>query len=122
MIPSLFVALTKVPVTASGKVDVRALPDPFQNAQRLSEGYTPPSPGTEQLIAKVWQDILKIDRIGADDNFFELGGHSLLALHAAAAIEKQTGWRMPPRSLFFQTLRQIAVTMSPAEIRRLGNQ
>jgi amino acid adenylation domain-containing protein len=111
MIPSLFVALTEVPMTASGKIDVRALPDPFQNAQRFSERHIPPSPGTEQLIAKVWQDILKIDRIGADDNFFELGGHSLLALHAAAAIEKQTGWRMSPRLLFFQTLRQIAVTM-----------
>jgi acyl-coenzyme A synthetase/AMP-(fatty) acid ligase/acyl carrier protein len=122
MIPSLFVGLTEVPLTTSGKVDVRALPDPFQNGQRLSERHTPPSPGTEQLIAQVWQEILEIDRIGADDNFFELGGHSLLALHAVAAIEKQTGWRMPPRSLFLQTLRQIAVSMPPAEIRRLANQ
>jgi hypothetical protein len=55
-------------------------------------------------------------------NFFELGGHSLLAVRAAAAIEKQTGRRMPPRSLFFQTLRQIAAALPPAEIRRLGNQ
>jgi acyl carrier protein len=107
-------------MTASGKVDVRALPDPFQNAQRLS--HTPPSPGTEQLIAKVWQEILEIDRIGADDNFFDMGGHSLLALRAVVAIEMQTGWQMPPRSLFFQTLRQIAAAMPPAEIRRLGNQ
>jgi len=109
-------------MTASGKVDMRALPDPFKSAQRIAERHTPPSPGTEQLIAKIWQGILEVDRIGADDNFFELGGHSLLALRAAAAIEKQTGWRMPPRSLFFQTLRQIAAALPPAEIRRLGTQ
>jgi acyl-coenzyme A synthetase/AMP-(fatty) acid ligase/acyl carrier protein len=122
MVPSLFIALNAVPMTASGKVDMRALPDPFKNAQRIAERHTPPSPGAEQLIAKVWQEILEVDRIGADDNFFELGGHSLLSLRAAAAIERQTGWRMPPRSLFFQTLRQIAAALPPAEIRRLGNQ
>jgi amino acid adenylation domain-containing protein len=122
MVPSLFVALNAVPMTASGKVDMRALPDPFKSAQRIAERHTPPSPGTEQLIAKVWQEILEVDQIGAGDNFFELGGHSLLALRAVAAIEKQTGRRMPPRSLFFQTLRQIAAALPPAEIRRLGTQ
>jgi amino acid adenylation domain-containing protein len=122
MVPSLFVALNAVPMTASGKVDMRALPDPFfKNARRLSEKHTPPSPGAEQLIAKVWQEILEVDRIGADDNFFELGGHSLLSLRAVAAIERQTGWRMPPRSLFFQTLRQIAAAIPLEQTRRLGN-
>jgi amino acid adenylation domain-containing protein len=122
MVPSLFVALSAVPMTASGKIDMRALPDPFKNAQRIAEKYTSPSPGAEEVIAKVWQEILGVDRIGADDNFFELGGHSLLSLRAAAAIERQTGWRMPPRSLFFQTLRQVAAALPSAETRRLGNQ
>jgi acyl-coenzyme A synthetase/AMP-(fatty) acid ligase/acyl carrier protein len=122
MVPSLFVALNAIPMTAGGKVDMRALPDPFKNAGRMSERHTPPSSGAETLIAKVWQEILEVDRIGADDNFFELGGHSLLSLRAAAAIEKQTGWRIPPRSLFFQTLRQVAAALPPAETRRSGNQ
>jgi len=56
--------------------------------------------------------MLHVDRVGADDNFFELGGHSLLSLRVAAAVEKQIGWRMDPRMLFFQTLRQVAAHAS----------
>jgi acyl carrier protein len=63
-------------------------------------------------MAQVWADLLHVERVGADDNFFELGGHSLLSLRVVAAIEKQTGWRMDPRTLFFQTLRQIAASGS----------
>jgi acyl carrier protein len=62
----------------------------------------------EQLLADIWRDVLKVERIGAGDNFFELGGHSLHTFRVAAAVQKQLGWRMDPRTLFFQTLRQIA--------------
>jgi acyl carrier protein len=75
---------------------------------RTGASREPPAPGTEQQIARIWQDILRIDRISAEDNFFELGGHSLLSLRVAAAVEKQIGCRMDPRALFFQTLRQVA--------------
>jgi acyl carrier protein len=64
----------------------------------------------ERLIASIWQRLLKVEKVSVDDNFFELGGHSLLSLQAAAALHKETGWRMPPRALFFQTLRQIAAS------------
>jgi acyl carrier protein len=74
----------------------------------------PPAPGMEHQLAEIWREALKIDRINTGDNFFELGGHSLLAIRVAVAIEKQTGWRMNPRVLFFQTLRQVAASAEAA--------
>jgi acyl carrier protein len=68
----------------------------------------------EQALAEVWREILQVDAVGADDNFFELGGHSLLSLRVAAAVEQRLGWRMDPRALFFQTLRQVAAGAAPA--------
>jgi acyl carrier protein len=112
MLPSVVVALESIPLTPNGKVDRAALPDPFRDVQRSDRQYTPPAPGLEQIMAQVWADLLKVERVGADDNFFELGGHSLLSLRVVAAIEKQTGWRMDPRMLFFQTLRQTAAAAS----------
>ncbi len=108
MVPSVVVTLDSVPLTPNGKVDRMSLPDPFKNTLRTAASREPPAPGTEQQIAQIWQDILRIDRISAEDNFFELGGHSLLSLRVAAAVEKQIGCRMDPRTLFFQTLRQVA--------------
>ena len=74
----------------------------------------PPAPGTEQLLADIWREILRVDKINAGDNFFDLGGHSLLAIRVAVALQRQIGWRMDPRSLFFQTLRQLAAQADAA--------
>lgn len=111
MVPSVVVTLDAIPLTPNGKLDRSAMPDPFKNAMRATTSDEPPAPGTEQLVAEIWRDILKIDRVGAEDNFFELGGHSLLSLRVAAAVERRTGWRMDPRTLFFQNLRQIAAAV-----------
>jgi hypothetical protein len=90
-------------------VDRAALPDPFKAAAMASSAsYEPPAPGMEQMLARIWSDVLKVERVSAQDNFFELGGHSLLSLRVAAAVEKESGWRMDPRVLFFQPLSQIA--------------
>jgi amino acid adenylation domain-containing protein len=112
MIPSVVVALEAIPLTPNRKVDRAALPDPYEHGTRGAASHEPPAPGMEQLLADIWREVLHVDRVGADDNFFELGGHSLLSLRAAAAVEKRTGWRMDPRMLFFQSLRQIAVRAS----------
>ena len=65
--------------------------------------------GSEAVIGEIWREILHVDRVKSSDNFFDLGGHSLLSLRVASAIQKRLGWRMDARTLFFQTLRQIAV-------------
>jgi acyl-CoA synthetase (AMP-forming)/AMP-acid ligase II len=108
MVPSLVVALDAIPLTPNGKVDRSALPDPFRNASAAAAQYEAPSSEMERLLADVWMDVLKVERVGVHDNFFELGGHSLLSLRVAAAVQRRSGWRMDPRTLFFQPLSQIA--------------
>jgi amino acid adenylation domain-containing protein len=109
MVPSVVVPMDSVPLTPNGKVDRAALPDPFRHTQRAAgDGFDAPATATEQTIAEIWCEALKVERVAASDNFFELGGHSLLSLSVAAEIRKRTGWQMDPRALFFQTLRQVA--------------
>ena len=106
MIPSLVVTLDALPRTPNGKLDRGRLPDPFREAA-AGEGFIAPAPGAEEDMARLWCDVLRIDRVGADDNFFEVGGHSLLALRVAAAVETRFGRKVDPRLLFFRTLRQF---------------
>ena len=108
MIPSMVVPLDRIPLTPNGKLDRRALPDPFGTARPLSAELSRPSTDTEGLMAEIWRSVLKIDQVGVDENFFDLGGHSVLSLRVAHLVEKRTGHRMDPRALFFNTLRQVA--------------
>jgi hypothetical protein len=114
MIPSLVVATAAIPLTPNGKVDRAALPDPFQAAAAQTAHYEPPTSAMEVLLASVWTEVLKVERVGLNDNFFDLGGHSLLSLRVAAAVATRSGWRMDPRTLFFQTLGQLAATGTAA--------
>ncbi len=108
MIPAIAVPLEAVPLSPNGKIARDALPDPFGRASVLVGEYEAPREGLETAIAEAWCQLLKIERVGAEDNFFELGGDSLLALRFVASMEQETGTRVDPRSLFFQTLRQVA--------------
>jgi amino acid adenylation domain-containing protein len=119
MIPSVVVALDTMPLTPNGKIDRQVLPDPFASSRRAVSAE-PPSPGIEQQMAEIWREHLQVESVGAQDNFFELGGQSLLSLRVAAAVERKMGRRMDPRSLFFQTLRQVSahVASAPVSVRR----
>jgi amino acid adenylation domain-containing protein/FkbM family methyltransferase len=94
MIPSLFAPLAQLPLTANGKIDREALPAIAEN-MALHAGYVAPRDQLEQLLARIWEKILKIKRVGIYDNFFELGGHSLLAVRVAAEVEKVCRIRLP---------------------------
>jgi amino acid adenylation domain-containing protein len=120
MVPSAFVTLDALPLTPNGKIDVRALPSPYRNPD-AGGGYEPPAPGLEQLVAEVWQEVLQVERVGADDNFFELGGNSLLSLRVVTAIEARVGYRLQSRILFFQNLRQVAAAARQAEAKLAYN-
>jgi amino acid adenylation domain-containing protein len=113
MIPSIVVTLVSMPLTPNGKVDRAALPDPF--AGQAVEKVTDELPATpiERVLAEAWQTVLKIERVGALDNFFELGGYSLLSLRVAKIVEKRTGRRLDPRTLFFHNLRDVARSLDP---------
>jgi amino acid adenylation domain-containing protein len=78
MVPSAFVYLKSLPVTANGKVDRGALPPPDPNASVPKESFLAPRTLTETTLARVWTEVLKREQIGIHDHFFDLGGHSLL--------------------------------------------
>lgn len=111
MVPAMFVALPEMPLTPNGKIDRNRLPNPFAQAAAHPAGRAP-RPGLEQTLASIWQDVLGVGQVSADDKFFEIGGHSLLAIRVASALERQTGRRLPPTVMFFQTLGQIAESLS----------
>jgi hypothetical protein len=114
MIPSFVVTLQSLPMTENGKLDRGALPDIFRSVGDDVALSEPPAPGMEQLLANIWRETLRVDKVHAGDNFFDLGGHSLLAVRVVVALQGKIGWRMEPRSLFFQTLRQVAAQADAA--------
>ncbi len=99
MMPSAFVLLDALPLTPNGKVDRRALPAPEGDAVVRGEYVAPRTP-VEELLASIWCEVLKLDRVGVNDNFFELGGHSLLATRVMARIREDFGTELPLRALF----------------------
>jgi len=107
MIPGIVTTLEALPLTASGKVDRKALPDPFL---RKTDGreHEPPKGDREELVAEVWRGLLGVEQVSRGDNFFELGGHSLQSIQAVAEIERRSGLRIDPREFFFSTLAQLA--------------
>jgi amino acid adenylation domain-containing protein len=80
MIPSSFVALERIPLTANGKADRAALPRPGSDRPELSHAFVAPRTELESLLASLWTALLELDRVGVHDRFFELGGTSLLAV------------------------------------------
>ncbi|HXU45610.1 MAG TPA: amino acid adenylation domain-containing protein, partial [Thermoanaerobaculia bacterium] len=98
MIPSAFVPLASLPLTANGKLDRRALPAPESSG--LARAYVAPRGPVEELIAEVWADVLGVERAGGSDNFFDLGGHSLLATQVASRLARAFGVELPLRDLF----------------------
>ncbi|HKS30077.1 MAG TPA: amino acid adenylation domain-containing protein [Pyrinomonadaceae bacterium] len=78
MVPSAFVALEQLPLTPSGKTDRKALPDPSLHRPNLNTLYVTPDTEMERTIASLWQEVLKVDKVGIHDNFFDLGGYSLI--------------------------------------------
>ncbi|KAF9357220.1 hypothetical protein BGX26_004056, partial [Mortierella sp. AD094] len=98
MIPAAYVRLNKLPLTSNGKLDRRALPEPDINSF-VSQGYEAPQGETESTLAMIWEELLKIDRVGRHDNFFMLGGHSLLAVQIIERL-RRVGMEISVRALF----------------------
>jgi amino acid adenylation domain-containing protein len=100
MVPAYFVPLDAVPITAHGKVDTKALPEP--GAENRGEKYTAPRDWVEEKLVEIWSEILgkNKERISIDANFFHLGGHSLRAVVMAANIHKVFDCRIPVAEIF----------------------
>ncbi|WP_329082497.1 non-ribosomal peptide synthetase [Streptosporangium sp. NBC_01469] len=100
MVPSSFVFLDRLPLTANKKVDRKALPEPEGQRPELEERYVAPRSPVEKVVAQAWADVLGVDRVGIHDNFFELGGHSLLAMRVVNGLASQLKVAVPVRELF----------------------
>ncbi|MFZ6028538.1 MAG: amino acid adenylation domain-containing protein [Chloroflexota bacterium] len=100
MIPSAFVLLKSLPLTATGKVDKRALPAPESSRPDVEQAYIAPRTSMETLLAEIFTDVLHVDRVGVFDDFFELGGHSLLATQVVSRIRTTFQVELALRNMF----------------------
>jgi amino acid adenylation domain-containing protein len=112
MLPSVFIPMSRLPVTPSGKVDRRSLPAP--GAERLLPGsvFNAPSTPLEQALAETWAQVLGLERVGIDDNFFGLGGDSMRTLQVVS-LAGERGMTIELRDLYgFQTVRELAAHLA----------
>ncbi|MFB7876377.1 non-ribosomal peptide synthase/polyketide synthase [Nocardia sp. NPDC056064] len=112
MVPSAFVVLDALPLTPGGKLDRRALPAPVFAAR----AFRAPAAGTESVVARVFGEVLGVERVGADDDFFALGGNSLVATQVAARLGAALGVTVPLKTLFeSSTVTALAARLGTAE-------
>ncbi|HWO67117.1 MAG TPA: amino acid adenylation domain-containing protein, partial [Umezawaea sp.] len=111
MVPSAFVALDALPLSDNGKVDRRALPAP---EGRPDTRHVEPTTPVERELARVWAEVLRVDRVGIEDNFFELGGDSILSIQLVSRA-RQAGLRLSSKDVFLHpTVAELAATATAA--------
>ncbi|HEX8694772.1 MAG TPA: amino acid adenylation domain-containing protein, partial [Longimicrobium sp.] len=117
MVPAAFVVLDRLPLTPNGKVDRRALPAPGHDAS-LDDAYVAPRTPTEEVLAGIWAEVLRLERVGVHDDFFQLGGDSILTIQIVSRARK-AGLRLTPRQLFEEAtvaaLAQVVESAAPGE-------
>jgi amino acid adenylation domain-containing protein/non-ribosomal peptide synthase protein (TIGR01720 family) len=116
MVPHAFVVLKSLPLTANGKVDRQALPEPSTVNSALNDKIVPPRTPVEAELVRIWADVLRLEQVSIHDNFFELGGDSILSIQAIARANR-AGLTLVPRQLFeHPTIAELAIVTgtSPA--------
>lgn len=98
LVPVTVVILPALPRTPTGKLDRRALPAPVWAGAELA--YVAPGTAAEEIMARTWRDVLKIERLGMNDSFFDLGGHSLMATQVISRVQQRFQIKIPLRRLF----------------------
>jgi amino acid adenylation domain-containing protein len=112
MVPAAFVQLEALPLTPNGKVDRHSLPAPSWQGQS-EKAYTVPNNELERAIAGIWQELLRVERIGLDDSFFDLGGNSLLIIQAHRRLCEVTDRQLAVTDMFrFPTIRTLTQHLS----------
>ncbi len=98
-VPAVVMVLDRLPLSPNGKVDVRALPEPGEDASPPRADYAAPRDALELQLARLWESLLKVRPIGVTDNFFELGGDSLMAVDLVLTIERDFQFNLPISAL-----------------------
>ncbi|OKH16273.1 hypothetical protein NIES592_01045 [Fischerella major NIES-592] len=115
MIPTAFIMLDSLPLTPSGKVDKRALPNPDRIRPELDTAYIAPTTSAEKALAQIWTQVLRIERVGIHDNFFELGGDSIRSIQVLAKSQ-EIGLNFSLQQLFqHQTIYELAQEVNITE-------
>jgi amino acid adenylation domain-containing protein len=112
MVPAAMVMLSKLPLNANGKIDRQALPAP---EQAQSKTYIAPRTPTEEVLAHIWAEVLRLPRVGTEDDFFQIGGHSLLATQVISRVRRTLNIELPLRTLF----EKPTVSSLAAEVERV---
>ena len=123
MVPSAFVILKSFPLTSNGKVDRRALPAPDEMRPELTENFVAPRTNIEEVLAAIWAEVLKIEKVGIYDNFFELGGHSLLATQVISRVRQAFQVELPLHRLFESaTVADFAVAIAQKQVEQTDSE
>ncbi|PEY27153.1 non-ribosomal peptide synthetase, partial [Bacillus cereus] len=113
MVPSGFVMMEAIPLTANGKVDRKALPVPEE--RKIESECVAPRNGNEETLATIWRQVLGIKKVGIHDNFFEIGGDSILSIQIVSRA-KQAGLQLTPKQIFeHQTIAELAQVVKEEE-------
>jgi amino acid adenylation domain-containing protein len=116
MVPSVFVTLEALPLSPNGKLDHRALPAPNRARAGTAGSYVAPRNPVEEAVARIWAEVLGVERVGIHDNFFDLGGHSLLATQALSHIQQEFPVDIPLRRLFEEpTVATLALAITQGQ-------
>jgi acyl carrier protein len=115
--------LESLPLSVNGKLNRKALPVPDTIRPELEELYVAPRSDMEQLLVKIWVEVLKVEKIGVHDNFFDLGGHSLLATQVTSRLGGAFHVEVPLRVLFeHPTIAGLAVQVAAIQVKTLAQE
>jgi amino acid adenylation domain-containing protein len=116
MIPSYFVQLEKIPLTANGKIERKSLPSPGQSRLKPGETFVAPKTQLEKTIARVWKNTLKLESVGVNDSFFELGGNSMEIVIITNQLRNQLTVGIPVAAMFrYRTIRAFVSYLTQQE-------
>ena len=122
MVPKAIMEMECLPLNPNGKLDRRALARIVPKEQRDETTYVAPRTPEEEVLAKIWAELLQVERVGIDDNFFELGGHSLLAMQQISRVRKVFAVELAVRELFeTRTLAGLAGRIAEKRVKSSAN-
>ena len=114
MVPRIYIGLAALPLSLNGKIDRKALPQPDLRRKDMTD-HAPPQTSTERLLAALWEQLLKLERVGRHDAFFALGGNSLVAMQLSSRLRIDHGIELGLRQVFeHPTLADMAAAITPA--------
>ena len=115
MVPAVFMVLERFPLTANGKLDLRALPEP-ESERQSGEIFVEPRSDLERQLADIWCKVLTLERVGIHDNFFDLGGHSLMVVQVIGYVRDEIGVTLDVVDLFsYPTVSTLAEQILQSE-------